>query len=226
MITSATLPKTESELTRLKKKIIEHHKQHQAEAQAIIEGDKTDDEKVLTLLEEVLTKEDLLALMAEEIQDITDQEGTYKDTHPNFSPLAAAIELANTYLLTQGTDTANVTISLINRDGKIVPEVGIVENAENWYRFTKKDIDFYLDRIDYFLDYLDALQLLQTTVQQKAITEWDKELLAAYLAERRDYWMEKEEEKAFRGEEIGEEQLYKAIFQAFIEHVVGIPTEE
>lgn len=226
MITSATLPKTESELTRLKKKSIEHHKQHQTEAQAIIEGDKTDEEKVVTLLKQVLTKEDLLALIAEEIKDITEQEEAYNQTHPNFSPLKAAIELANEHLNNQETNTTDVTISLISRDGKIVPEVGIVENAENWYRFTKNDIDFYLDRIDYFVDYLDSLHFLQTTVQKKTIVEYDKELLAGYLVERRSYWMEREEEKAIRGEEIGEEQLNKAIFQAFIEQVVDIPTEE
>jgi hypothetical protein len=226
MITSFTLPKTEQALTQLKKDIVDYYRQHQQDAHAIVDTNEPDEQKLLKLLGDILTRDQLVTIIAEETEDIKEQETVYQDTHPTFSPLKAAIDLATKYMYETKPEETSVTISMMEKDGKIEPQIGIIEHAVNWYRFTDNDIDYYINRVDYYEDYLAFLEELQITLKKQSLTEDDKELITTYLVERRDFWMDQEELAAEKGNDRGQQQLNKALFQAFINKVVDFPSEE
>lgn len=226
MITSFTLPKTEHAISELKKEIYAYYKENPKKAQEVFGASATDEHKVLTLLEDVLTRDQLVDLVAEELKDIKAEEEKYKEEHPNFPAMKGAIDLATKYLNEDHPEAEAVTISLIQDGDHLTPKMGIVENATNWYRFTQNDIDLYLNRVDYYEDYRMYLEELAETLKKEHLVEEDKTIITTYLTERRNYWIDREETKTERHEDVGEDQLTKAIFQAFINKVVTLPTKE
>jgi hypothetical protein len=226
MVTLFVLPKTNGTINRLRNDIVAYYKEHQQDAHAIVDEQETSDEtKLVKLFSDVLTRDQLVEIVQEEMNDIKEQEKLYKQEHPNFSPLKAAINLATKYLFETQPDEKYVTISMVQKDGKLIPEVGVVENAASWYRFTEDDLDYYIDRADYYDDFLAFLGELLATLQKQSVTEDDKDIITTYLSERRDFWMDQAQKKADQGNDASQEQLNRVVFQAFIQKVVAFPTQ-